>query len=137
MVLLATAIIFSAGEGVSQSADKGKFTLGYSTMGPPVPDPKTPAPTALTAIYGFSVGQDFIPYLGSGVAYKLAPERSAGDAQRLKAGLAGQAGFRFKLDENSSLNLDYKYLQLDTTAPHGENGKTTPQSIGVGIEIRF
>ena len=113
------------------------FSLGYGSLNPGVIDTKAPSPCALTAKYGFSFTKDFQPYVGTGLAYSITPEIKPGDTtQRIKTGVAGQAGFKFRLYENSSLSFDYKYLHLEPDVLHG-NSCTSPQSLGVGVDIKF
>lgn len=90
----------------------------------------------MTAKYGFSFAKDFKPYLGTGLAYSFQPEAKPGDTIKIKAGVAGQAGFSYLLGGNSSLNIDYKYFNVVQGATHGDS-KTAPQSLGVGLEIKF
>jgi outer membrane protein W len=113
------------------------FSLGYGSLNPGPADAKAPSPSVLTAKYGFSFSKDFQPYVGTGLAYSTPPDIKPGDsAQRIKTGVAGQAGFKFRLDDNSSLRLDYKYLHLEPDLLHG-GSSAPPQSLGVGVEIKF
>lgn len=138
ILFLAIGWIASAGSGVACAEEAYKsFSLGYGNLNPAAAETRNPAPGVLTALYGFSVAKDFMPYVGTGLAYSIQQEIKPGDTtQRIKAGVAGQAGIKFLLDANSSLNFDYKYLHLETGTPHGDP-KTPPQSIGIGIDIKF
>lgn len=117
-------------------AEDGRFSLGYGSLTPAPADPKVPEPGGVTAKYGFSIAKDFKPYVGTGLAYSFQPQEKSGDPRNIKAGVAGQAGFSYLLDENSSLNIDYKYFNIAPEATRGDS-KTAPQSIGVGLEIKF
>jgi outer membrane protein len=113
------------------------FSLGYGSLNSDAIDAKAPSPGVLTAKYGFRLAKDFLPYIGTGLAYSMPPEARPGDtALRVKTGVAGQAGFRFRLGEDAALNLDYKYLLLHPdTLRDGFNAP--PQSLGVGLDIKF
>ena len=126
-----------------------KFSLGYGNLNPAgadakavtdamVPDAeKIAAPGVLTAKYRFNLTKDFLPYVGAGLAYSIQPEVKTGDATlRINAGVAGQAGFKYLLGGNSSLSLDYKYLNLDPDVSR-VGTKGPPQSLGVGFDIKF
>lgn len=137
------AIIFAViicgvlrGSGLSYAEEIYKsFTFGYGSLYPGAVDVKAPSTCVLTAKYGFSFAKDFQPYVGSGLAYSIQPELKAGDtAQRIKTGVAGQAGFKFRLDGKSSLSLDYKYIYLEPDVIHGSSC-APPQSLGVGQDL--
>jgi outer membrane protein W len=86
-----------------------KFSFGCSALNPNDNGNKVPTPSALTAKYGFSVAKDIQSYVGSGLAYTLPQETKPGDTtSKIKTGVAGEAGIKFKLSGNSSLNVDYK-----------------------------
>lgn len=113
-----------------------QFSLDYGSLTPAPADPKAPKPGGVTAKYGFSLARDFKTYVGTGLAYSIKPEARPWDTKKIRAGVAGQAGFRYLLGEDSSLSFDYKYFNITPDAAHGES-KTPPQSIGIGLEIRF
>lgn len=139
MVFIISVVwLISAGADLSSAEEEySHFSLGYGRLNPAAVDPKIPAPGVVTALYGLNIAKDFMPYVGTGLAYSIQPEVRLGDtAPRIKAGVAGQAGFRFMLDENAALRVDYKYLHLDPDVSHGGT-KTPPQSLGVGIDIKF
>jgi outer membrane protein W len=120
-------------------ADEGykNFSLGYGSVNPGTVDVKAPLPCALTAKYGFSFARDFKPYVGTGLAYSIPQEVTPVDiTQRIKTGVAGQAGIKIRLDKNSSLSLDYKYLYIGPDVLHS-NSCAPPQSVGVGVDIKF
>lgn len=113
-----------------------QFSLegGHLTVAPS--DDKAPEPGVVTAKYGFKIAKDFIPYMGTGLAYSYQPDSKTGDITRLKTGLAAQFGFSYLLGENSTLKLDYKYLSVSPDQPRGET-RTAPQSLGIGLDIKF
>jgi outer membrane protein W len=110
------------------------ISLGYDRFTTATPDPKNPSPSVIGAKYGFGGERGFKPYLGTGVAYTLLPEVKAGDTMKLKTGVSAQAGASYQLGGNLSLNLDYKYLYI---APEAQHGNAPPQSIGIGVNIKF
>ena len=120
----------------AEEASKG-FSLGYGSLNPGATDVKAPSPNVLTAKYGFSFTKDFIPYVGTGLAYSIPQEvKTTDNTQRIKTGVAGQAGFKYRLGGNSSLHLDYKYLNLEPDTSHG-GSSAPPQSLGIGLDIKF
>lgn len=113
-----------------------QFSLGGGNLTMAPADAKAPDPALLTAKYGFKVAKDFMPYFGTGVAYTYQPDAKSGDITKLKTGLAAQFGFNYNLGSNSTLKLDYKYLAVTPDMPRGDTS-TPPQSLGLGIDIRF
>lgn len=138
ILLAVVACIVLRGSELSYAEEGYKnFSLGFGSVNPGAVDVKAPLPCVLTAKYGFSFARDFRPYVGTGLAYSIPQEVKPGDiTQRIKTGVAGQAGIKFRLDKNSSLNLDYKYLYIEPDVLHG-NSCAPPQSIGVGLDIKF
>jgi len=125
------------GAGESQ----GGLLLDYGSLSQLPADAKNPvdvkAPTSgmLTAQYGFGFDREFIPYLGTGLSYNIHPDIRPGDPVKIKAGLAGQAGFKYLLGENLMLKFDYKIL---TVTPDSSRDSSTPsQSLGMGVHIKF
>jgi opacity protein-like surface antigen len=112
------------------------FTLAPGTLQPVTTDTAGKNPGVLTAKYGFSLLKDFTPYIGTGLAYILPQEAGVTDTSKLKTGVAGQAGVSFKLGINSALVIDYKYLRLTNDSPNSDKG-TPPQSLGIGVKIKF
>jgi outer membrane protein W len=110
------------------------LSVGHDRFTLATPDPKVAAPAVLGAKYGFSAAKGFKPYLGTGIAYSLMPEVKPSDVMKLKTGVAAQAGASYQLGGNFSLSLDYKYMYL---APDVHQNDSTPQSIGVGVNIKF
>jgi len=116
---------------------KDGFSLGYGSLRPVTTTTTDKQPGVVTAKYGFSLLKDFTPYIGTGLAYVLPQESIINDAStKLKTGLAGQAGISFNLGSNSSLSIDYKYLHFINDPPNSDKG-TPPQSVGVGVNIKF
>jgi outer membrane protein len=108
-------------------------------------------PPTATLQYHFALGQ-FDPYLGVGANYTwflettspLTRSLGAGDAINIKpsAGLALQAGFDYYLTKHWALNVDAKYLFLETTGntPFGPNTlhlSANTWLVGVGLGYRF
>ena len=114
---------------------KDGFTLGSGTLQPVTNDTAGKNPGVVTATYGFSLLRDFTPYIGTGVAYILPQDAGITDTTKLKTGLAGQAGVSFNLGINSALVIDYKYLRLTNDSPNSQS--TPPQSLGIGVNIKF
>jgi outer membrane protein W len=130
VVVLAVATMSYAEEDVSF------FSLGYGGLTPPIASAKVQELGILTAKHGFTLVKDFKPYVGTGLAYSFQPEERPGDRAKFKTGVAGQAGFNYLLSSKSSLNFEYKYLSIAPYEMSG-NGRTPPQSLGVGLDIRF
>ena len=124
------ASVVSAGELYRQ------FSLGGSTLTESPHDVKAPEPGVITAKYGFQIAKDFIPYMGTGLAYTYQPDMKTGDIIKLKTGVAAELGFNYLLGTNSTLKLDYKYLSISPEQPFSDS-RTPPQSIGIGLDIKF
>ena len=139
IVVLVAGILATVTDPVRAEEGYKRFSLGhgYSVLTPAVADPKHPEPGVLTALYGLTIAKDFLPYVGTGLAYSIQPDLRPGDpASRIKTGVAGQAGFKFLFDDKTSLRLDYKYLYLDTNESRGDV-KAPPHSLGLGLDIKF
>ena len=136
--LAVVACIVMAISEISNAEEVYKsFSLGYGSLNPVAIDIKTPSPSVLTAKFGYSFTKDFLPYVGTGLAYSIPQEVRPGDTtQRIKTGMAGQAGFKYRLSEKSSLSLDYKYLYLQPDVLNG-GSNATPKSLGLGLDIKF
>jgi len=127
-IMLAASTASLADDPISHlSVGRDPFTLA-------TPDPKVQSSSILGAKYGFSGGKGFVPYLGTGIAYTLLPEVKHGDPLILRTGVAAQAGASYRFGGNHSLTLDYKYLYIPADIQRGE---APPQSIGIGVNIRF
>ena len=113
-----------------------QFSLGGSRLTAAPTDAMAPEPGVVTAKYGFKIAKDFMPYMGTGLAYTYQPDLKSGDVTRLKTGVAAQFGFSYLLGINSTLNLDYKYLSVSPEQQRGDT-KAPPQSLGIGLDIKF
>jgi len=117
--------------------DLNRLSLGYGSLTPSrIEDPKAQQFGQLTAKYRLGSSDFFKPYVGTGLAYSYQPDVNTGTTPKIRTGLAGQAGFSILLDEKSSLNLDYKFLDIGSDSAR-KNSSSPPQSIGVGLEIKF
>jgi outer membrane protein W len=122
---------------IVRADESERLSLGYSALTPAANDAKKPSPSALTVKYGFGLLKDVKPYVGTGLAYILPSETKPGEnPARIKTGVAGQAGLKIDLGVSSSLNIDYKYLRVTPDQTRTDSG-STPQSIGIGLEIKF
>jgi outer membrane protein W len=113
-----------------------QFSLGGGNLTDTPSDSKAAVPGVVTAKYGFIINKDFIPYIGTGLAYTYQPDTKTGDITKLKAGLAAQFGFNYLLRTGLTLKLDYKYISISPDLPRGDNS-SPPQSLGIGLDIRF
>ncbi|WP_374327349.1 OmpW family protein [Azonexus sp.] len=103
-------------------------------------------PPSLMLQYHFTNLGAFKPYVGLGLNYTVFYKRGNFDipgvsVDRSSVGLAAQAGFDYALDKNWSLNMDVKYIQMDTDVKLGSTklGKLdlNPITAGIGIGYRF
>jgi outer membrane protein W len=113
-----------------------QLSLGGGSLTTAPSDARAPEPGVVTAKYGFRIAKDFMPYMGTGLAYSYQPDTKTGDITKFKTGVAAQFGFSYLLGTKSSLKLDYKYLSLSPELPHGA-ARTPPQSLGIGLDIKF
>ncbi|MDD2310707.1 MAG: outer membrane beta-barrel protein [Desulfuromonadaceae bacterium] len=113
-----------------------QLSLGGESLTMAPADVKDPEPGVITAKYGFRIARDFMPYVGTGVAYTFQPDLKTGDIAKIKTGVAAQLGFNYLLGTNTTLKLDYKYLSLSPEQQRGDSS-TTPQSFGIGLDIKF
>lgn len=137
--------------GYSEHTVKGRST--WSALGDVI-DTKVLPPT-LTLQYHFLPDSNWRPYLGLGVNYthffdeKVAGAvlPASGDSVKLDSswGLAAQAGMDVAINQDWFVNVDLKYLDIDTTA-HFKNtavgaakidADIDPWVFGVGIGRRF
>ncbi|NTV48375.1 MAG: outer membrane beta-barrel protein [Geobacteraceae bacterium] len=116
--------------------DYKQFSLGADSLGMAPSDAKSPDPGVVTAKYGFKIAKDFMPYMGTGLAYTYQPDSKTGDITKIRTGVAAQFGFKYLLGTNSTLKLDYKYLSVSPDLPRGDS-RTPPQSLGIGFDIKF
>jgi outer membrane protein len=113
-------------------------------------------PPTLTLQYHFAPNSNIRPYVGAGINYtyffdEKVPNKSgvaaAGDDVELESswGLAAQAGVDIALNNDWFVNLDVKYIDIDTTAKFKRtavgrakiNADIDPLVWGVGIGRRF
>ena len=113
-------------------------------------------PPTLTAQYHFNPRGAVRPYVGAGVNYTIFWNETASDgleqavgktSVRMKdsVGLAAQAGIDIDLTPRIFLNLDVKYIDIDTTARLRTTAAGTqrvaisldPLVLGVGLGIRL
>lgn len=135
VLFLCIIMLMQASPGSAEELYR-QFSLGAGSLTTAPADVKAPEPGAVTAKYGFKIAKDFMPYMGTGLAYTYQPDIKSGDITRLKTGVAAQFGFSYLLGTNSTLNLDYKYLSVSPEQQRGDS-KTTPQSLGIGLDIKF
>lgn len=112
-------------------------------------------PPTLTAQYHFAPGGKVRPYVGAGINYTIFYSEDASGALESalgptkvnmddSVGYALQAGVDIDLNERVFLNLDVKYIDMDTTA-HLRTGAGTsrvdisidPIVFGAGVGMRF
>ena len=113
-----------------------RFSLAGGNLTSAPSDSKAPEPAAVTAKYGFKIAKDFMPYMGTGLAYTYQSDMKTGDISKVKTGVAAQLGFSYLLSTNSTLKLDYKYLSLSPEQTRNDS-RTPPQSLGIGLDIKF
>ena len=104
-------------------------------------------PPSLLVQYHFTELGAFKPYVGLGVNYTIFTKKSFDTAlgtvsvDRASFGFAAQVGADYKLDKNWSLNVDAKYIQMDTDVKLGGSkiGKLdlNPVTWGIGVGYRF
>lgn len=105
-------------------------------------------PPSLMLQYHFSDLGAFKPYVGAGLNYTLFTKKSFDVAGLGKVsldqsswGLAGQVGFDYFLTKNVALNVDVKYIKMETDVKvdGGKIGKLelSPITAGVGVGYRF
>jgi len=102
-------------------------------------------PPSLLAQYHFMPGATLSPYVGAGVNWTTFSSNhilnGQGSLEHDSWGLALQAGVDYKLNQNWSLNLDVKKLQLRSDVLIGgvkaSKVKVDPVLIGVGVGYRF
>ena len=113
-------------------------------------------PPTLTAQYHFNPDGKMRPYVGVGVNYSLFYSEKASDGLEAAVGstdvdldssfgLAAQVGVDFDLSDKIFLNLDAKYIDIDTDARLATTAAGTqrvkvnidPLVFGIGIGTRF
>lgn len=135
-LLLLCFVMYLHASSVSAEELYRQFSLGGDSLTTAPPDTKAPEPGVVTAKYGFRITKDFLPYMGTGLAYSYQPDSRTGGMTNVKTGVAAQLGFTYLLGTGSTLKLDYKYLSLSPEQPRGDV-ETAPQSIGIGLDIKF
>lgn len=114
-----------------------QFSLSGANLTSAPADAKAPEPGIVTAKYGFKIAKDFMPYMGTGISYSYQPDARTGDITRLRTGVAAQLGFNYLLGENLTFKVDYKYLTVTPEQPRGGDPRNPPQSLGIGLDIKF
>ncbi|MFT3961159.1 OmpW/AlkL family protein [Propionivibrio sp.] len=103
-------------------------------------------PPSLLLQYHFTDLGAFKPYLGLGVNYTRFYKRDhildgAASVDKDSFGPAAQIGFDYALSRNWSINLDVKYIRMDTDVKVGgaKVGKVDldPMLYGIGLGYRF
>jgi outer membrane protein len=104
-------------------------------------------PPSLLLQYHFTQFGAFKPYVGAGLNLTIFSSRknigATADVDKTSVGLAAQIGADYMLNKNWSLNLDVKYIQMDTdvrlSAGGAKLGKVdlNPITAGIGIGYRF
>jgi len=105
-------------------------------------------PPTLTAQWHFNPGQTVDPYVGAGVNLTLISDVNLAvpgvgklDLNSSSVGAALQAGVDFKVAKQCYINLDVKYVQIQSDVKLGASKvtkvKIDPLLYGVGIGYRF
>lgn len=103
-------------------------------------------PPSLMLQYHFTNLGAFKPYVGLGVNYTSFTNTSNFDIPGVKVdssstGFAAQLGFDYMIDKNWSVNLDVKYIDMDTDVKLGNAKLGTldlnPITAGIGVGYRF
>ncbi|HLO64529.1 MAG TPA: OmpW family outer membrane protein [Azonexus sp.] len=104
-------------------------------------------PPSLLLQYHFTELGAFKPYVGAGLNYTFFYNTSnilggAASVERNSWGLAGQVGFDYMFTKNLGLNVDVKYIKMDTDVFVTGLGKIgtlnlNPVTAGVGVTYRF
>lgn len=134
-LFVSTIILLFASSGAAEEL-YNKFSLGGERLTAAPSDAKAPEPGVVTAKYDFKISNEFMSYLGTGLAYTYQPDIWTGDMTRIKTGVAAQFGFNYLLGTGLTLKMDYKYLTVSPEQQRGDS-RTTPQSLGIGLDIKF
>jgi len=108
----------------------------------------TALPPTLLAQYHFTQFGPLRPYVGAGVNYTRFGSRNlnAGDThsvEKSSVGYAAQIGADYMLTKNWGINLDVKYLQIETDVIVNSSGasagtlKLSPIATSVGVTYKF
>ncbi|UCV19605.1 OmpW/AlkL family protein [Ferribacterium limneticum] len=102
-------------------------------------------PPSLLVQYHFTDLGAFKPYVGLGVNYTIFMSRDnialGASVEKSSVGLAGQVGFDYMFNKNWGLNVDVKYIQMETDVNIGATKLGTlnlsPITAGAGVSYRF
>lgn len=103
-------------------------------------------PPSLLLQYHFTDLGAFKPYVGAGLNYTRFYDRDnildgAAEVEKDSLGWTGQVGFDIALNKNWLINVDAKYVKIDTDVKVGGskvgNVDLDPWLLGVGIGYRF
>jgi outer membrane protein len=108
----------------------------------------TALPPTLLAQYHFTQFGPLKPYLGAGINYTRFGSRNLGGAdeysvEKSSVGYAAQIGADYMLTKNWGINLDIKYLQIETDVIVNSSGasagtlKLSPIATSVGVTYKF
>ncbi len=103
-------------------------------------------PPSLLVQYHYTELGAFQPYAGVGLNYTIFSDRKnildgAAEVDSSSVGLVGQLGFDYMINKNWGVNLDVKYIQMDTDVKVGGSKVGSvglnPWAFGVGATYRF
>lgn len=103
-------------------------------------------PPSLVLQYHFTDFGKFKPYVGAGVNYTRFFNRNhvldgAAEVDKSSVGLVAQVGFDYMINKNWGVNVDVKYIRMDTDVRLGGQkiGRVdlNPITAGVGVTYRF
>jgi outer membrane protein len=108
----------------------------------------TALPPTLLVQYHFTQFGPLKPYVGAGINYTRFGSRNLGGAdeysvEKSSAGYAAQVGADYMLTKNWGVNLDVKYLQIETDVIVNSSGasagtlKLSPIATSVGVTYKF
>lgn len=108
----------------------------------------TALPPTLLAQYHFTELGPLKPYVGAGINYTRFGSRNLGNGdpysvEKSSVGYAAQIGADYMLTKNWGINLDIKYLQIETDVIDNATGasagvlKLSPIATSVGVTYKF
>ena len=108
----------------------------------------TALPPTLLAQYHFTQFGPLKPYVGAGINYTRFGSRNLGSSdqysvEKSSVGYAAQIGADYMLTKNWGINLDVKYLQIETDVIVNSSGasagtlKLSPIATSVGVTYKF
>lgn len=108
----------------------------------------TALPPTLLAQYHFTQFGPLKPYVGAGINYTRFGSRNLGGAddysvEKSSIGYAAQIGADYMLTKNWGINLDVKYIQIETDVIVNSSGasagtlKLSPIATSVGVTYKF